>query len=72
MDRELSPAELDKALHDHLKNVVVIYGENHNFNNLFANSPGVEHPLSSLQPADFQQRDLDGGVLDALPQVWGA
>jgi phospholipase C len=50
--RELSPAELDKALHDNVKNVVVIYGENRSFNNLFADFPGVQSPLSALKPAE--------------------
>jgi acid phosphatase len=69
--RDLTPAELDKALHDNVKNVVVIYGENRSFNNLFADFPGVESPLSALKPADYQQRDRDGSLLDTLPQVWG-
>ena len=69
--RELSPAELDKALHDNVKNVVVIYGENRSFNNLFADFPGVQSPLSALKPADYQQRDRDGSLLETLPQVWG-
>src|SRR5471032_2602798 len=71
VDRPLTPAELDKALHENVKNVVVIYGENRSFNNLFADFPGVESPLSALKPADFQQRDRDGSLLQTLPQVWG-
>ena len=69
--RDLTPAELDKALHDNVKNVVVIYGENRSFNNLFADFPGVEKPLSALSAADCQQRDRDGSVLTSLPPVWG-
>src|SRR5471032_2600553 len=71
VDRELTPAELDKALHDNVKTVVVIYGENRSFNNLFADFPGVESPLSALKPADYQQHDRDGSLLDTLPEVWG-
>ena len=37
--RPLTPAELDKALHDQVKTVVVIYAENRSFNNLFADFP---------------------------------
>ena len=57
----LTPAELDKKLHEQVKTIVVIYAENRSFNNLFANFPGVEKPLSALKPADYQQRDRDGG-----------
>ncbi|TFY86900.1 acid phosphatase [Pseudomonas kairouanensis] len=69
--RPLTPQELDKALHDQVKTVVVIYAENRSFNNLFANFPGVEKPLSALSPADAQQRDRDGSLLTTLPPAWG-
>jgi len=69
--RELSGAELDKALHDQVKTVVVIYAENRSFNNLFADFPGLEKPLSALAPADYQQRDRDGSLLQTLPPAWG-
>ena len=67
----LTPAELDKKLHEQVKTIVVIYAENRSFNNLFANFPGVEKPLSALTPADYQQRDRDGSLLQTLPPVWG-
>ena len=67
----LTPAELDKKLHEQVKTIVVIYAENRSFNNLFANFPGVEKPLSALKPADYQQRDRDGSLLLTLPPVWG-
>ena len=69
--RPLTPQELDKALRDQVKTVVVIYAENRSFNNLFADFPGVEKPLSALSAADCQQRDRDGSVLTSLPPVWG-
>ncbi|KIH81627.1 acid phosphatase [Pseudomonas batumici] len=69
--RELSGSELDKALHDQVKTVVVIYAENRSFNNLFADFPGLEKPLSALKPADYQQRDRDGSLLQTLPPAWG-
>ncbi|NVZ70589.1 acid phosphatase [Pseudomonas costantinii] len=69
--RPLTPQELDKALHDQVKTVVVIYAENRSFNNLFADFPGVEKPLSALSAADVQQRDRDGSALTTLPPAWG-
>ncbi|MGY2375292.1 acid phosphatase [Pseudomonas sp. SDO524_S393] len=69
--RPLTPQELDKALHDQVKTVVVIYAENRSFNNLFADFPGVEKPLSALTAADTQQRDRDGTLLPTLPPAWG-
>lgn len=69
--RPLTPQELDKALHDQVKTVVVIYAENRSFNNLFADFPGVEKPLSALSATDTQQRDRDGSVLTTLPPAWG-
>jgi len=69
--RPLTSQELDKALHDQVKTVVVIYAENRSFNNLFADFPGVEKPLSTLSAADTQQRDRDGSLLTTLPPAWG-
>ncbi|MCS4309738.1 acid phosphatase [Pseudomonas sp. SJZ103] len=69
--RPLTPQELDKALRDQVKTVVVIYAENRSFNNLFADFPGVEKPLSALSAADTQQRDRDGSLLTTLPPTWG-
>ena len=63
--------ELDALLSRHIHNVVVIYAENRSFNNLFANFPGVEKPLAALKPADYQQRDRDGTLLEQLPPIWG-
>jgi acid phosphatase len=67
-----SGAELDRLLRDKVKTVVVIFAENRSFNNLFADFPGLEKPLSSLQPQDYLQLDRDGKtVLPHLPQVPG-
>ncbi|MDH0745428.1 acid phosphatase [Pseudomonas sp. GD03842] len=71
LDTALSGAALDKALQDNIKTIVVIYAENRSFNNLFANFPGVEKPLSAVKPEDYRQRDRDGKVLDNLPVCWG-
>ena len=70
-ERPLSAAELDKALRDQVKTVVVIYAENRSFNNLFGDFPGVEKPLSALKPEEYQQRDRDGSLLQTLPPAWG-
>ncbi|WP_236218039.1 acid phosphatase [Pseudomonas rhodesiae] len=69
--RPLTAQELDKALRDQVKTVVVIYAENRSFNNLFADFPGVEKPLSALSAAQYQQRDRDGSLLATLPPAWG-
>lgn len=60
----------NSLLRRYVKNVVVIYAENRSFNNLFANFPGVEKPLSALKPDEYQQRDRDGQLLDTLPPIW--
>ncbi len=62
---------LDALLARHIQHVVVIYAENRSFNNLFANFPGVEKPLSALTPEDYRQRDRDGKLLEQLPPIWG-
>jgi acid phosphatase len=51
--------------------VVIIYLENRSFNNLFANFPGLEKPLSGLSADAYLQKDRDGSVLPQLPKVWG-
>ena len=70
-DTLLTGPALDQALKDNVKTIVVIYGENRSFNNLFANFPGVERPLSAVKADQYRQRDRDGKVLDNLPQCWG-
>ena len=68
----LSDANLDRVLRDKVKNVVVLFAENRSFNNLFADFPGLEKPLSSLKPEDYVQLDRDGStVLPHLPEVPG-
>jgi acid phosphatase len=64
-------AVTDKALRDHVHNVVVIFAENRSFNNLFAGFPGLQQPLKDVAPERFVQRDRDGKPLTALPRIWG-
>lgn len=69
--RVFSASELDKALADNVKTVVVIYAENRSFNNLFADFPGLQQPLANASPERLQQRDRDGSALKVLPPTWG-
>ncbi|RYY27162.1 MAG: acid phosphatase [Sphingomonadales bacterium] len=60
----------DATLRRKIDTVVVIYAENRSFNNLFADFPGLQQPLSALPPERALQRDRDGRVLDTLPKIW--
>ena len=60
----------DARLHEAIDTVVVIYAENRSFNNLFADFPGLEQPLSAVPPERFIQRDRDGKPFDKLPKIW--
>lgn len=61
---------MDAALRAHIDTVVVIYAENRSFNNLFADFPGLQQPLSAVEPEAYLQRDRDGTVLENLPPIW--
>ena len=63
--------EVDRALAGTIDTVVVIFAENRSFNNLFADFPGLEQPLSQVPPARMKQRDHDGSVPPRLPKIWG-
>jgi acid phosphatase len=68
----LTGTELDRVLRDKVKTIVVLFAENRSFNNLFAEFPGLQKPLSSLKPEDYTQLDRDGKtVLPHLPEVPG-
>ena len=62
---------VDAQLQANIKTVVVIYLENRSFNNLYADFPGVEQPLSALKPEQYTQADRDGKPLATLPRIWG-
>ncbi|MBF7013557.1 acid phosphatase [Novosphingobium resinovorum] len=60
----------DARLREAIDTVVVIYAENRSFNNLFADFPGLQQPLSKV-PADRSiQRDRDGKPFETLPKIW--
>jgi phospholipase C len=61
---------LDTTLRSAIDTVVVIYAENRSFNNLFADFPGLQHPLSTVPHEATLQRDRDGRLLDRLPVIW--
>ncbi len=60
----------DVALRAHIDTVVVIYAENRSFNNLFADFPGLQNPLSKVPAERTLQRDRDGKLLEKLPKIW--
>ncbi|MFT4047549.1 MAG: acid phosphatase [Solimonas sp.] len=62
---------VDATLRAKIDTVVVIYAENRSFNNLFADFPGLQQPLSAVPPERYRQRDRDGRVLEQLPTIWG-
>jgi phospholipase C len=66
----LPDGALDALLREHIHTVVVLYAENRSFNNLFADFPGLEKPLSALKPDDYLQRDRNGDLLQTLPPIW--
>ncbi len=63
-------ASTDAALKAKIDHIMVIYAENRSFNNLFADFPGLQRPLSALPPEAALQRDRDGRLLAQLPPVW--
>jgi acid phosphatase len=66
----LSDSAVDAALREKIENVVVIFCENRSFNNLFADFPGLQVPLSVVDPETYKQRDRDGTPLKTLPPIW--
>ncbi|WP_077035585.1 acid phosphatase [Pelomonas sp. KK5] len=61
----------DATLRQRVKTIVVIYGENRSFNNLFSAFPGQAQPLGQITLARAAQRDRDGAIMARLPKVWG-
>jgi acid phosphatase len=61
----VSDSDLSKIEH-----IVVIYGENRSFDNLYGLFPGA-NGLSNATAAQTTQVDRDGSALSVLPSVWG-
>jgi phospholipase C len=55
---------------ERIKTVVVIYGENRSFDNLYGMFPGSNGVAQAIAADTFLQRDHDGSVLARLPPVW--
>jgi acid phosphatase len=53
-----------------VQHIVVIYGENRSFDNLYGNFPGA-NGLARATAANSTQVDRDGAPLAMLPPVWG-
>ena len=67
-----SAAAVTQHLRARVKTVVVLYSENRSFNNLFAEFPGLEKPLTTADPLTYRQLDRDGRtLLPHLPTVPG-
>ncbi|HEX7403458.1 MAG TPA: alkaline phosphatase family protein, partial [Usitatibacter sp.] len=58
------PAPLDA-----IQTIVVIYAENHSFDNMYGMFPGA-NGVAQATDAQKQQRDRDGSVLPTLPPVY--
>ncbi|NMM26773.1 MAG: acid phosphatase [Glaciimonas sp.] len=56
---------------DRISNIVVIYAENHAFDNIFGKFPGANGLDNAIQNNVYKQIDLDGSVLPVLPPTWG-
>ncbi|MFL9863395.1 acid phosphatase [Paraburkholderia fungorum] len=70
--RSAADLRLDAALHDQVKQIVVIYAENRSFANLYGNFPGIQHPLDTVSAERSLQLDRDGKTpLPRLPAIWG-
>ncbi len=52
-----------------IETVVVIYAENHSFDNLYGSFPGADG-LQNITTGKFLQVDRDDSVLKELPPVW--
>ncbi|TMH74372.1 MAG: acid phosphatase [Betaproteobacteria bacterium] len=64
------PAPVDDTL-ARIQHIVVIYGENRSFDNLYGLFPGADG-IEQASADARTQRDRDGSVLPVLPPVWNA
>ncbi len=56
---------------DKIKTVVVIYGENRSFDNLYGLYPGADGIANALRMGAYKQYDRNGKLLKTLPKIWG-
>jgi len=68
-DSTHTPADTTKQVLDKIDTVVVIYGENRSFDNLYGLYPGA-NGISRATPETYRQTDRDGTLLATLPPVW--
>ncbi|HEU4375732.1 MAG TPA: alkaline phosphatase family protein, partial [Telluria sp.] len=54
---------------EQIQTVVVLYGENRSFDNLYGSFPGA-NGIANAKPENLVQRELDGTVMATLPPVW--
>jgi len=54
---------------DKIQTVIVIYGENRSFNNLYGMFPGADGIGNALRSGAYKQTDMDGNELATLPPV---
>ncbi len=74
-DAEATRRPLHDVLNNHLsldpiQTIVVLYGENRSFDNLYGAFPGADGVANPVAPF-AEQRDRDGQPLAHLPPVWG-
>ncbi|MES2153432.1 MAG: acid phosphatase [Pseudomonadota bacterium] len=55
---------------EQIQTIVVLYGENRSFDNLYGMFPGANGVAQAKPGNGTVQRDRDGSVLAALPPVW--
>jgi len=67
----ISPVRDDDVALRKIEHIVVIYGENRSFDNLYGLYPNA-NGIAKATPAQYQQRDRDGSLLAALPPTWKA
>ncbi len=65
------PAATGQSGLDRIETIIVIYLENHSFDNLYGLFPGARG-VAQATPAETTQVDHDGKPLPYLPPVWGA
>jgi acid phosphatase len=63
-----APANVDAVL-ARIEHIVVIYGENRSFDNLYGTFPGASG-IAQARPTSTVQLDLDATPLPSLPPVW--